>query len=315
MGKVEMQASRDYYGRTLVELGKENKNIVVLDADLSQSTRTCLFQKEFPDRFFNFGVAECNMIGFAAGLALSGKIVFVSSFAMFSVLRPLEQIRNSIAAQNLNVKIVASHAGISVGEDGLSHQTVEDIAIMRSIPNMQVFVPADAVSTIKIVKEATRINGPVYIRLSRSKTPVIYDESYSFKKGKANIIKESSKADIAFVATGLMVNEALKVSKMLEEDGYSTMVADFASIKPIDRETLVRIAKSSRVIVTLEEHSVIGGLGSAVCEILSEEYPVRVMRVGIMDVFGESGTTDNLFKHFGLTAEDIYRKILKQKLL
>jgi len=315
MGKVEMQASRDYYGRTLVELGKENKNIVVLDADLSQSTRTCIFQKEFPDRFFNFGVAECNMIGFAAGLALSGKIVFVSSFAMFSVLRPLEQIRNSIAAQNLNVKIVASHAGISVGEDGLSHQTVEDIAIMRSIPNMQVFVPADAVSTVKIVKEAVRINGPVYIRLTRPKTPVIYDESYSFQRGKANIIKESAKADIALVATGLMVNEALKVSKMLEEDGYSTTVADFASIKPIDRETLVRIAKSSRALVTIEEHSVIGGLGSAVCEILSEEYPVRVMRVGIMDVFGESGTTDNLFKHFGLTAEDIYRKILKQKLL
>ncbi len=313
MGKVEMLASRDYYGKTLVELGKENRDIVVLDADLSQSTRTCLFQKEFPDRFFNFGVAESNMMGFAAGLALSGKIVFASSFAMFSVLRPLEQIRNSIAAQDLNVKIVASHAGISVGEDGLSHQTVEDIAIMRAIPNMRVFVPADAVSTSKIVKEAVNIKGPVYIRLSRPKTPVIYNEDYTFQEGRANIIKDNSKADVALIATGLMVYEALKVSELLEKDGYSTIVADFASIKPIDRESIIRIAKVSKRIVTVEEHSVLGGLGGAVCEVLSEEYPLNVMKIGIMDAFGKSGTTEDLFKHFGLTAEDIYMKILSSK--
>ncbi len=315
MAKTEMLASRDLYGKTLVELGRENKNIVVLDADLSQSTKTNLFQKEFPDRFFNMGIAEANMMGFAAGLALSGKIVFASSFAMFATLRPYEQIRNSIAAQNLNVKIVATHAGISVGEDGMSHQTVEDIAAIRAIPNMQIFVPADAVSTVQIVKEAVRINGPVYIRLNRPKTPVIYDDKYSFQKGKATIIKDAPKADVALIAAGLMVNEAIKASEMLEAEGISTIVADFASIKPIDRDALIKIAKLSRLIVTVEEHSIIGGLGGAVCEVLSEEYPVKVLRIGIMDVFGESGTPAALFKHFGLTAEDICRKIHKEKLL
>jgi len=311
MEKIIMQSTRDFYGKTLVELGKENKNIIVLDADLSASTRTSLFQKEFPDRFFNCGISEANMMGIAAGLALSGKIVFVSSFAMFATLRPYEQIRNSIASQNLNVKIVASHAGISVGEDGLSHQTIEDIAILRVMPNMNIFVPADAISTNKIVKEAVRINGPVYIRLSRPKTPLIYDENYEFIRGKATFIKDSIKADVGFIACGNMVFEAIRASNLLEREGYSTIIADFASIKPIDKEAIVKIGKSSRLVVTLEEHSIIGGLGGAVCEVLSEEYPTKVLRIGIMDVFGESGSPEALFKHYGLTSEEVYKKVIK----
>jgi transketolase len=311
MSKLEMQATRDFYGKTLAELGRENKNIVVLDADLSGSTKTSVFAKEFPDRFFNLGIAEANMMGFAAGLALSGKVVFASSFAMFAVLRPFEQIRNSIAAQNLNVKIAATHAGISVGEDGLSHQTVEDIAILRAIPNMHIYVPADSVSAGRIVREAVAVKGPVYIRLSRPKSPVIYDDSYHFEDGKANIIKEANKADVALIAIGMMVPEAIEASKLLEAQGLSTLVADFASVKPIDHDALIRIAKSSRLVVTVEEHSIIGGLGGAVSEVLSEEYPTRVFRIGMMDAFGESGTPAGLFKHFGLTAEDIYRKVLK----
>jgi transketolase len=312
MGKSEMVATRDVYGKTLVEMGRENKNIVVLDADLSGSTKTAAFGKAYPDRFFNMGIAEANMMGFAAGLALSGKTVFASSFAMFATLRPFEQIRNSIAAQNCNVKIVATHSGISVGEDGMSHQSIEDIAIMRALPNMNVFVPADGPSTAFIIREATRINGPVYIRLSRPATPVIYNpDTYEFQRGKANIIKDSPRADVALLAIGTLLHEAIHAAELLEADGYSVIVADFASIKPIDKEALVKIAKASRLIVTIEEHSIIGGLGGAVAEVLSEEYPSHMMRIGIMDVFGESGTPAALFKHFGLTADDIYRKVQK----
>lgn len=311
MGKVEMIATRDTYGKVLTELGRENHNIVVLDADLSASTKTINFANEFPDRFFNMGIAESNMMGFAAGLALSGKVVFASSFAMFATLRPFEQIRNSIAAQNLNVKIVATHSGISVGEDGLSHQTIEELAALRSVPNMSIFVPADSVSTEKIIKEAVRMNGPVYIRLSRPKTPVIYDDSYTFKRGRATVIKDAPRADVALISMGTMMSETIRAAEMLENDGFSTIVADFASLKPLDKETLVRIAKSTRQIVTVEEHNILGGLGGAVAEVLCEDYPTRLMRIGIMDVFGESGTPAGLFKHFGLTAEDIYRKILK----
>ncbi len=311
MGEV-LVATRDVYGKTLVEIGRDNKNLVVLDADLSESTKTATFAKEFPDRFFNFGIAEANMMCFAAGLALSGKVVFASSFAMFATLRPYEQIRNSIASQNLNVKIAATHSGVSVGEDGLSHQTVEDLAIMRVMPNMQIFVPADAVATAKIVKQAALCPGPVYIRLTRPKTEVIYDESYDFVIGKMNVIKDAPRADVGIIAIGTMVANALKAARMLEEEGYSVIVADAASLKPLDRETVVRIAKSSRMVVTVEEHSIIGGLGGAVAEVLVEDFPAKLLRIGVMDVFGESGSPAALYKHFGLTPEDIFRKILKQ---
>lgn len=313
LNSAPKMGTRDAYGKTLVELGHENQNIVVLDADLSSSTRTSKFGKEFPDRFFNFGIAESNMMGFAAGLAISGKTVFVSTFAMFAALRPYEQIRNSIASQNLNVKIAATHAGISVGEDGLSHQAIEDVAILRAIPNMNIFVPADAVSTSAIVRASVDIRGPVYIRMSRPNTPIMYNpETYTFYPGKAEIIKDAPEARVAFIAMGNMVFEGLKAAEMLEKDGFPTIVADFTSIKPINQSLLVQIAKRSKLVVTLEEHTVIGGLGSAVTEVLSDEYPTRVIRIGVDDVFGESGSPDSLFHHFGLNAGNIYRKILKE---
>ena len=323
MGKVEtapkaenkkpaMLATRDAYGKTLIEIGHENKNIVVMDADLSASTRTSWFAKEFPDRFFNMGIAEANMMGFAVGMALSGKIVFVSSFAMFATERPFEQIRNSVAAQNLNVKIAATHAGISVGEDGLSHQAIEEVGILRTIPNMNIFVPADAVSTRQIVKEAVRINGPVYIRMSRSGSPVIYDDSYEFSVGQANVLRDAREARVALIAMGNMVSESLIAAEMLDKAGISTIVADVPSIKPINRKVIADIARRSRLVVTVEEHTIIGGLGSAVCEVLSEEYPTKVLRIGINDVFGESGTPAALFQHFGLTSGHIYRRVLKE---
>lgn len=309
--EYEFAATRDTYGKTLVELGKENDKIVVLDADLSASTRTLMFAKEFPERFFNMGVAESNMMGVAAGLALSGKIVFVSSFAIFATLRPYEQIRNSICSQNLNVKIAASHAGISVGEDGLSHQSIEDIAILRALPNMHIFVPADSVSTAKIVREAVRIHGPVYIRMSRQSTPIIYDQNYEFKVRQLDILKNAQESRVALLATGNMVFEAIQAGEMLEQSGFPVIVADVSCIKPINREKLVQIAKHTRMIVTLEEHNTIGGLGSAVAEVLSEEYPIPIIRIGVNDVFGESGTPSALFQHFGLTAGHIYRKVMK----
>lgn len=311
-GKMIMAGTRERYGEVLAELGGEDPRIVVLDADLSKSTRTEQFGKSFPDRFFNMGIAESNMMGFAAGLALSGKTVFVSTFAMFATLRPFEQIRNAIAAQNLNVKIAATHSGVSVGEDGLSHQTVEDVAIIRAIPNMNVFVPADATSAEAIVRCAANLNEPVYIRMSRPKTPLIYGEDYEFYPGKADILKDALEARVAIISMGTMVFEALKTAEMLENDGYATIVADFASVKPINKEMLVAIARRSKIVVTLEEHSVIGGLGGAVCEVLSEEYPhVHVYRFGVNDVFGESGSPAALFQHFGLDAGYVYRNILK----
>ncbi len=308
--KIEMAATRDAYGKTLLELGENNPDIVVFDADLSGSTRTKWFADKFPNRFYNMGIAEANMMGFAAGMALSGKTVFVSSFAMFATLRPYEQIRNSIAAQNANVKIAATHAGVTVGEDGMSHQTVEDIAIMRVMPNMRVFVPGDAISAAKIIRVASQIHGPVYIRMSRPKTPVIYDDSYDFTPGHATILKNANEARVAFIAAGTMLHEALEASKLLEKDGISTIVADFASIKPLDNKTLAQIALKSRMIVTLEEHSIIGGLGGAVCEALAETYPIKVKRIGVNDIFGESGTPTALFHHLGLTSGHIYRKVI-----
>lgn len=305
-------ATRDYYGSTLVKLGGENQNIIVLDADLSGSTKTAKFAKEFPERFFNFGIAESNMMGQAAGLALSGKTVFASTFAIFATLRPFEQIRNSIAAQNINVNIAATHAGVSVGMDGMSHQAIEDIAIMRVLPNMHVYVPADAVATAAMIESAAKTHGPAYIRMSRPKTPVIYNDQYEFYPGKSTILRDSREARVAFLATGNMVYEGLKAAELLERDGYSTIVVDIASIKPIDRETIVNVARRSRLLVTLEEHSILGGLGGAVAEVLSEDYPARLMRIGIQDIFGESGSPEALFQQFGLDSQNIYRRVMKK---
>lgn len=304
---MEQEATRDGWGKALVELGRQNPDIVVLDADTSSSTRTSWFAKEFPDRFFNFGVAEANMIGYAAGLALSGKIPFVSSFAIFGTLRPYEQIRTSICWPKLNVKIVVTHAGISVGEDGASHQSIEDIGAMRLLPNMTVIVPADARETRKAVFASSKHRNPVYIRLSRAKFPLLPEEE--FEIGKGRLIKDGR--DISIIACGIMVFEALKASEMLEKEGISVRVVNISTIKPIDKKLIIDCAKETKAIITAEEHSIIGGLGSAVCEVLSSERPTMVKRIGIKDVFGTSGKPEELLSYFKVDAKAIYEEALK----
>lgn len=296
-------ATREAYGKTLVELGRENPKIVVLDADLSKSTKTSDFAKAFPERFFNIGIAEQNLMGVAAGLAAVGKIPFASTFAVFAAGRAFEIIRNSICYPKLNVKIAATHAGLTVGEDGASHQAVEDLALMRALPNMQVFVPADAAQTRAIVKKAVEIEGPVYIRLGRSGVPEVFTEDCQFTPGRGTVLKEGS--DVTIVALGIMTAKALEAARLLEAEGIAARVLDMASLKPIDRELLVESAKLTGAVVTAEEHSVIGGLGSTVAEVLSEEYPVPVIKVGVNDVFGESGTPQELLAKYGLTSEAI----------
>ncbi|MGI6451517.1 MAG: transketolase family protein [Desulfitobacteriia bacterium] len=298
-------ATRDAYGKALVELGRENKDLVVLDADLSKSTKTADFAKVFPERFFNMGIAEQNLIGFAAGLAAAGKIPFASTFAVFATGRAFEQIRNSVAYPQLNVKIAATHAGISVGEDGASHQAVEDLSLMRGLPNMTVLVPADAQETYQVVKAAAAYQGPVYIRMGRLAVPVLFDDSYNFSIGKANILRKGS--DVALIANGLMVGEALRAADKLLEQGIEAAVVNCASLKPLDSETIIEVAKQTGAVVTAEEHSIIGGLGSAVAEVLGENYPVPLSRVGIQDTFGESGRPAELLTKYGLTAEDIIK--------
>ena len=296
-------ATREAYGKTLVELGRENPKIVVLDADLSKSTKTSDFAKAFPERFFNIGIAEQNLMGVAAGLAEVGKIPFASTFAVFAAGRAFEIIRNSICYPKLNVKIAATHAGLTVGEDGASHQAVEDLALMRALPNMQVFVPADAAQTRAIVKKAVEIEGPVYIRLGRSGVPEVFTEDCQFTPGRGTVLKEGS--DVTIVALGIMTAKALEAARLLEAEGIAARVLDMASLKPVDRELLVESAKLTGAVVTAEEHSVIGGLGSTVAEVLSEEYPVPVIKVGVNDVFGESGTPQELLAKYGLTSEAI----------
>ncbi|MGB9791820.1 MAG: transketolase family protein [Thermacetogeniaceae bacterium] len=296
-------ATRDAYGRALIELGKKYPDLVVLDADLAKSTKTADFAKVFPERFFDMGIAEQNMMGVAAGLALAGKIPCVSTFAVFATGRAFDQIRNSIAYPGLNVKIVATHGGITVGEDGASHQSVEDIALMRALPNMTVVVPADAVETEKAVAAAVACDGPVYIRLGRPAVPVLFDEGYSFCLGKAVVLREGR--DAAIFATGIMVSEALKAAEILSERGIGAGVVNVHTIKPLDVETVVDLAEKTGAVVTAEEHSVIGGLGSAVAEVLAEHCPVPMVRVGINDRFGESGKPGDLLKAFGLTADHI----------
>ncbi len=296
-------ATRQSYGEALKELGKDNENIVVLDADLSAATKTELFAKEFPNRFFDMGIAEQDMIGTAAGFATCGKIPFASTFAVFAAGRAYDQIRNSVCYPNLNVKICATHAGITVGEDGATHQMVEDISLMRTLPNLQVFSPSDDVETRYIIKEISKISAPCYVRLSRLSTPVIYDENEKFELGKAKQIGKGEDATI--FATGVCVAEALKAKEILEQKGIYVRVVDIHTIKPIDREAIVKCAKETKRIITVEDHSVIGGLGSSVCEVLAEEYPCKVTRLGIKDTFGKSGSAVELMKYFEIDAEAI----------
>lgn len=303
---MEKQATRDAYGKALVELGKIHDDVVVLDADLSKSTKTADFGKAFPNRFINAGIAEQNMMGMAAGLAAAGKTVFASSFAIFATGRAFEVVRNSLAYANLNVKVCATHAGITVGEDGGSHQTVEDIALMRSVPNMCVVVPADGISTGKAVEAIYQRPGPVYLRLGRPSVPVLYAEDMDFTLGKG--IELRSGRDITLIACGIMVAKCLAAADILKEQGLEVSVVDMYTIKPIDRELIIRKARETGAILTVEEHSILGGLGGAVCEVVCGEYPVPVERMGIEDVFGQSGSPDELLEYYGLTVNNIVEK-------
>ena len=300
-------ATRDAYGKALVKLGDINNNVVVLDADLSKSTKTYDFGKTYPDRFFNMGIAEQNLIGAACGFATAGKIPFASSFAMFASGRAFEIIRNSVCYPNLNVKICATHAGITVGEDGASHESVEDISIMRSIPNMTVLVPADGVEAEKMIFEAANVYGPMYVRLGRSAVDTIFTEEYKFEIGKGTVLTEGD--DVSIIACGIMVNEAIKASEELKKEGINARVINMSTIKPIDKELIIKSAKETKVVVTAEEHSIIGGLGSAVSEVLAEECPTILKRVGIKDVFGESGNPNDLLEKYGLTYKDIISSV------
>lgn len=301
--EIKKVATRESYGKTLVRLGEKNKDLVVMDADLSGSTKTGEFKKVFPERFFNMGIAEQDMYGAAAGLALSGKVVCASTFAMFATGRAFEIIRNSIGYTKANVKICATHAGITVGEDGASHQTFEDIALMRTIPGMTVVNPSDGVSAEKLIEQVVEMYGPAYVRLGRAAVPIVYDEDEEFEIGKAKTIREGN--DVTIIATGIMVAEALDAADILKDEGIEARVIDMFTIKPIDTEVIVKAAKETGAIVTAEEHSVIGGLGSAVCEVTAEECPVKVRMVGQLDTFGSSGKPEELKKEYHMTAADI----------
>lgn len=297
------KSTRQAYGEALVELGQENKNIVVLDADLSKSTKTDLFKKAFPERHINVGIAEADLIGTAAGFAACGKIPFASSFAMFAAGRAFEQIRNTVAYPKLNVKIAPSHAGISVGEDGGSHQSVEDIAIMRAIPGMVVLCPCDAIETKKMIFAAAEYEGPVYIRMGRLDVETVLEENYEFQIGLANTLRDGK--DVTIVSCGLMTQEALKAADILAKEGISVRVINSGSIKPLDGESILKAAQETKFIVTAEEHSVIGGLGAAVSEFLAETHLTLVKKVGIYDVFGQSGKGQELLEKYELTAEKL----------
>lgn len=308
MSDVKKIATRESYGRTLVELGKENDKIVVLDADLAESTKTGVFKKAFPERHFDCGIAEADMIGIAAGLAAAGMVPFASSFAMFAAGRAFEQIRNSVGYPHLNVKICATHAGVSVGEDGATHQCNEDIALMRTIPGMVVINPSDDIEARAAVKAAYEYVGPVYMRFGRLAVPVINDrEDYKFEMGKGIVLKEGK--DVTIIATGLCVSSALEAAKMLEADGIDAKVINIHTIKPLDEDLVVAAAKETGRVVTVEEHSVIGGLGSAVCDVLSAKAPTKVLKIGINDVFGESGPAVELIHKYGLDGEGVYNSV------
>lgn len=299
-------ATRDAYGEALAELGAVNENIVVLEADLSKSTKTSDFKKVYPERFFNMGIAEQNMIGTAAGFAAAGKTPFASTFAVFAAGRAYDQIRNSIAYPNLNVKIAATHAGLTVGEDGGSHQMLEDIALMRALPNMTVIVPADGIETKQVIKAAAELEGPVYIRLGRPKVPVLFGDDYKFEIGKGVLMKDGT--DVTLVGTGIMVSKAMEAAELLAAEGISAAVVNISTIKPLDAELIIAQAQKTGAVVTCEEHTICGGLGSAVAEVLVENCPVPMARVGVEDKFGESGLPDELLEKYGLSASNIAAK-------
>lgn len=302
-------ATRQSYGEALAELGNENEKVVVLDADLSKTTKTEIFAKQFPNRFFDIGIAEQNLMGVAAGMATSGLIPYASSFAVFATGRAYDQVRNSIAYPKLNVKICATHSGVTAGEDGATHQMIEDLSMMRTLPNMTVLSTSDDTQTKWAVKEISRIDGPVYLRLCRLASPVIYEEGTKFEIGKGYQFGEGKVATV--IATGIVVAEALKAQEILKAQGIDIRVIDMHTIKPIDKDIIIKAAKETKKIITIEDHNIIGGLGSAVCEILSEEYPTKVIRFGIRDTFGTSGKGTELMKHFHITAEDIIEQIIK----
>ncbi|MFQ9894452.1 MAG: transketolase family protein [Emergencia sp.] len=304
---AEKMATRAAYGKALVEIGAENPNLVVMDADLSKSTMTAEFSKAYPERFFNMGIAEQNLYGTAAGLALSGKVVCASTFAMFAAGRAFEIIRNSIGYTGANVKVCATHAGITVGEDGASHQTFEDLALMRTIPGMTVVNPSDGVSAKLLLKQVIGFDGPAYVRLGRAAVPVFYDENAEIRLGKGNTLREGK--DVTVVATGIMVAEAMEAASVLETEGIDVRVIDMHTIKPLDEEIIVKAAKETGKIVTAEEHSVIGGLGSAVAEVLCRKFPAKMAMVGQQDTYGESGKPDELKAKYGMTAEDIINAV------
>lgn len=296
-------ATRQSYGEALLELGKENEKVVVLDADLSSATKTSIFAKEFPKRFYDLGIAEQDMLGTAAGFATCGKIPYASTFAMFAAGRAYDQIRNSICYPNLNVKICASHAGITVGEDGATHQMLEDLGMMRQIPNMTVICPSDDTQTKWVIKEISKIQGPVYVRLSRLATPVIYDENQEFEIGKA--IQIGKGTDATIFATGITVSEALKAKDALKKDGIYVRVVDLHTIKPIDKDTIIRCAQETEKLISIEDHNVIGGIGTAISEVLTEYYPKKLIKLGMQDSFGKSGKAENLMHYFKIDAPAI----------
>lgn len=304
--KDKKQATRQSYGETLVKLGKENENIVVLDADLAGATKTDLFGKEYPERFFDMGIAEANMLGTAAGLATCGKIPYASTFAVFAAGRGYDQIRNSICYPKLNVKICATHAGITVGEDGATHQMLEDLSLMRGLPNMTVISPSDDTQARWVIEEISKMEGPVYVRLARLATPIIYEENQKFEIGKAVQLGEGT--DGTVFATGVTVAEAIKAQEELDGKGIHIRVVDMHTIKPIDKDTILKCAKETKKLVSVEDHSIIGGLGSAISEVLTDEYPTKLERMGMQEIFGKSGKAEELMEYFGLTAKAIVQK-------
>lgn len=308
---AEKMATREAYGKKLVELGAKHENLVVMDADLSGSTKTGVFAKEYPERFFNMGIAEQNLYAQAAGLAISGKVVCASTFAMFAAGRAFEIIRNSIGYTHANVKICATHAGITVGEDGASHQTFEDLALMRTIPGMTVLNPCDGVSAGKLLEKAVEMDGPCYVRLGRASVPVFYGDDSEFEIGKGITLREGK--DVTIIATGIMVSEAMTAAEALAADGIDARVIDLHTIKPIDEEIIIKAAEETGAIVTAEEHSIIGGLGSAVAEVTATKCPVKIAMVGQKDTFGESGKPDELKKKYGMTADDIIAAVKSVK--
>lgn len=307
---MSKEATRNAYGKALAELIVQRDDVIVLDADLTKSTKTIDAKKAKPSHHFNMGIAEGNMMAVAAGMAASNKVVYASSFAMFAAGRAFEQIRNSICYPNLNVKVCATHAGITVGEDGASHQCVEDISLMRTIPNMKVFVPSDQYQTKAIIKAVADIDGPCYVRLGRGAVEDVYDENYTFEIGKGNVLKQGEK--IALIVTGMMVQEAVKASKILSEQGIKVTVVDMPCIKPIDEELIEKVAKEHELIITCEEHNVYGGLGSAVSEVTSKKSPVHIEMIGMQDTFGESGTPSELLAKYGLDANHVVEKVQEE---